>query len=242
MGAGGGRVCRATGPPFTHDSAGGWPKVAACVSLSGLLALVAVVGGVVLGERHVSRVARGRIFDIDTIAARPIAMVLGAKASAGVPSSFLAARLDLALELYRRGKIRAVLVSGDNTAASQHETTVMRDYLVERGIPAEKVVEDPAGFDTYDSCVRARDVFGVKEMIILTQLYHLERAITICSNISVDAIGVGDVSTRHRLPDLYTAGERREWGANIKMAWDLLSRRAPRQDPFDDALLRAAAL
>ncbi|MGO1384066.1 MAG: SanA/YdcF family protein [Arachnia sp.] len=212
------------------------------MSLSGLLALVAVAGGVAFLEGHVSRVARGRIFDIDTIPARPIAMVLGAKASAGAPSSFLAARLDLALELYRRGKVTAVLVSGDNTASSEHETTVMRQYLVERGIPAEKVVEDPAGFDTYDSCVRARDVFGVQEMIVLTQLYHLERAITICSSISVDAVGVGDVSTRHRLPDLYSAGERREWGANMKMVWDVLSRRTPRQDPFNDTLLRAAAL
>ena len=186
--------------------------------------------------------SRGRTFDVDRIPSRPVAMVLGAQAYADRPSSFLAARLDLAVELYEKDKIRAVLVSGDNTAGSNHETTVMQNYLVQRGIPPEKVVQDPAGFDTYDSCVRARDVFGVKEMTILTQFYHLERAIAICTGIGIDAIGVGDVSARENFPYLYSVGVRREWGANIKMAWDLLSRRAPQQDPFDDTLLRAAAL
>lgn len=212
------------------------------LALTGAAAVAGVAGLLVLGEVHVSRTARGRVFDVDTIPARPIAMVLGAQAYADRPCSFLAARLDLAIELYERGKIRAVLVSGDNTAGSNHETTVMQDYLVERGIPAEKVVQDPAGFDTYDSCVRARDVFGVSEMIILSQLYHLERAIAICEDIRVDAIGVGDVSTRDRFPYQYSVGQRREWGANVKMAWDLLIKRRPRQDPFDDTLLRAAAL
>ncbi len=208
----------------------------------GASAVASVGAALVLGEKHVSRMSAGRTYDVDSIPARPIAMVLGAKAEAGFPSSFLAARLDLAVELYERDKIRAVLVSGDNTAVSDHETTVMQDYLVRSGIPAEKVVQDPAGFDTYDSCVRARDVFGVGEMIILTQLYHLERAIAICTGIGVDATGVGDVSTRTNFPRLYAVGRRREWAANIKMAWDLFSRRTPQQDPFDGTLLRAAEL
>lgn len=216
------------------------PRTLRYLAITGAALAASALTAVVLGERHVSRASVGRTFEVDTIPARPIAMVLGAKAEAGHPSTFLAARLDLAVDLYARGSIRAVLVSGDDTARGDHETTVMRHYLVERGIPTEKVVEDPAGFDTYDSCVRARDVFGVREMIILTQLYHLERAIAICTDIGVDAIGVGDVSTRENLPDLYATGVRREWAANIKMAWDLLTRRTPRQDPFDDTLLRAA--
>ncbi len=233
--AGAGRSVRLSGLRGAQELAG-------YLALVGGLAASAAVGVMVLGTRHVARVSAGRIFDVDTIPARPIAMVLGAKADAGVPSAFLAARLDLAVELYRSDKIQAVLVSGDNTAGSGHETTVMRDHLVERGIPAERVVQDPAGFDTYDSCVRARDVFGVEKMIIVTQLYHLERAITICTDIGVDAIGVGEVNTRHRFPGVYRTGERREWAANIKMGWDLLSRRTPRHDPFDDTLLRAAGM
>lgn len=202
----------------------------------------AVVGTVAWSARHVTRVSEDRIFDVDDVEARPIAMVLGAKADAGRPSAFLAARLDLAVELYTQGTIRAVLVSGDNRASSNHETRVMRLYLEERGVPASNVVEDPAGFDTYDSCVRARDVFGVTEMIVVTQLYHLGRAITICTDVGVDATGVGDVTVRERFPDLYSKGEKREWAANIKMGWDLLSRRTPQQDPFDDSLLRAAGI
>ncbi|RMB62460.1 hypothetical protein EAX62_04250 [Tessaracoccus antarcticus] len=208
--------------------------------LSGVLGAVGLVGAIVFGARHVSHVAAGRMFSVDDVPPRAVAMVLGAKADRDRPSAFLAARLDLAVDLYEKGTIRAVLVSGDNRAQSNHETTVMRDYLVDRGVPAEKVVEDPAGFDTYDSCVRARDVFGVKEMVILTQLYHLERAVTICEDIGVDAVGVGDVTARDKFPDLYYKGEKREWAANLKMEWDLLSRRKPQQDPFDGTLLEAA--
>ncbi len=210
--------------------------------LSGLVALVSVVGAIVFGARHVTHVSAGRTFTTDDVPSLPVAMVLGAKADPGRPSAFLAARLDLAVELYEKGTIRAVLVSGDNLAGSNHETTVMRDYLVDKGVPADKVVQDPAGYDTYDSCVRARDVFGVTEMIILTQLYHLERAITICTDIGVDAVGVGDLTARDRFPELYAKGEAREWAANLKMEWDLLSRRKPQQDPFDPSLLRAAGL
>ncbi|MGV8845926.1 SanA/YdcF family protein [Tessaracoccus sp.] len=210
--------------------------------IAGLAGLGAVVGAVVSGARHVSQVSAGRSFNLEDVPARPIAMVLGARADEGRPSGFLAARLDLAVELYEMGRIRAVLVSGDNRARSNHETTVMRDYLVDKGVPADKVVEDPAGYDTYDSCVRARDVFGVKEMVILSQLYHVERAITICTDIGVDAIGVGDLSAQERFPSLYSKGEKREWMANLKMEWDLFSRRTPQENPFDDSLLRAAGL
>lgn len=220
----------------------GAARILGYLAVSGLMAAGAVVGTVAWSARHVTQVSEGRIFNVDDIEARPIAMVLGAKADAGRPSAFLAARLDLAVELYTQGTIRAVLVSGDNRASSNHETTVMRRYLEERGVPAGRVVEDPAGFDTYDSCVRARDVFGITEMIVLTQLYHLERVIAICTDVGVDATGVGDVTTRERFPDLYTKGEKREWAANIKMEWDLFSRRTPQQNPFDDRLRKAAGI
>ena len=210
--------------------------------LSGVVVIATLVGAIVFGARHVAHVSASRTFDIDDVPEQAIAMVLGAKADPGRPSAFLAARLDLAVELYELGKIEAVLVSGDNLAGSNFETSVMRDYLVGKGVPADRIVEDPAGYDTYDSCVRARDVFGVTEMVVLTQLYHLERALTICVDIGIDAVGVGDVTARDRFPALYSKGEAREWAANLKMEWDLISRRKPQQDPFDGSLLRAAGL
>ena len=122
-----------------------------CLALGGLLALASVVGAIVFGARHVTQVSTGRTFGVDDVPERAVAMVLGAKADGRQPSAFLAARLDLAVELYEKGTIKAVLVSGDNTALSHYETTVMRDYLVTNGVPTEQVVEDPAGYDTYES-------------------------------------------------------------------------------------------
>lgn len=207
----------------------------------GLLASTSVLVAVLLGARHVSGESQGRILAVDEVPQIPVAMVLGAAARPdGRPSAFLAARLDLAVELYERGTIRAVLVSGDNRPRGNFQTTVMRRYLVEHGVPDEQVVEDPAGFDTYDSCVRARDVYGVEEMVVLSQEYHLARAITICNKVGVRAVGVGDLTTRERFPRTYLRGEARELLANLKMEWDLFSRREPQQDEFDNSLLVAA--
>lgn len=197
---------------------------------------------VVSSRWHVAAMSKGRVHAVDEAPSVPIAMVLGAKADPGRPSRFLAARLDLAVTLWAKGRIKAVLVSGDGEARSNFETRVMRDYLVERGIPADRIVEDPAGFDTYDSCVRARDVFGVTSLVVLSQEYHVRRAVAICRDIGVDAVGVGDTSVRDQFTEVYARGEAREWLANLKMEWDLFTRRSPRQDPFDPALLEAAGL
>lgn len=212
------------------------------VMLAGLLGGALLVGSIMYGTVHVAAGSRGRIHAVDDIPATPIAMVLGARAHPDRPSAFLAARLELALRLWEQGKIRAVLVSGDDGEDSNFQTRVMRDYLVAHGIPAEKVVEDPAGLDTYDSCVRARDVYGVEQMVVLSQEYHLARALTICNAIGIDAVGAGDVTIEDRFPLLYRRSQVREWFANLKMEWDLLSRRQPRQDEFDPSLLEAAGL
>ncbi len=146
----------------------------------------------------------------------------------------------MALELFKAGKIRAILVTGDGLERSNFETKVMREYLVERGVPPEQIVEDPAGFDTYDSCVRARDVFGVTELTVITQDYHVGRAIAICELVGVDAVGVGDTTMLGRFPYNWVKGASREWAANLKVEWDTLTKRQPQQDPYDPSLLEAA--
>ena len=85
-----------------------------------------------------------------------------------------------------------VLVSGDNMAPEYNEPDAMRGYLIDAGVPAEDVVADYAGFDTYDSCARAKRIFGVSELIMVTQSYHLPRAVATCRALGVDATGVGD--------------------------------------------------
>lgn len=194
---------------------------------------------VVASGARVAWASSGRGFDVETVPARDVGMVLGAKADPGRPSAFLAARLDLAVRLFEEGRIRAILVSGDGLERANHETEVMRAYLEDRGVPAAKIVADPAGFDTYDSCVRAREVFGVRELTVITQDYHLGRAITICSMVGVDAVGVGDTSMLGRYPLNWVKGAGREWAANLKMEWDVASGRRPQVDPPDPSLGRA---
>lgn len=196
-----------------------------------LLAVLAPIAGIVLvvaaTSFHVALVARGHIHTPEDVPERRVGMVLGARAHPHGPSGFLAARLDVALELYHADRISIILVSGDGLARSNHETQIMRDYLIGRGVPAEDVWEDPAGFDTYDSCARARSVHGVEEMTIISQEYHLPRALTICRSLGIDAVGVGDTSTRDQAPLLYMRNQLREAAAVVKMEWDLLTRRDP---------------
>ncbi len=206
-----------------------------------LLAVLALcILPVLISAGRVAWWSSGRTYDVDDVPARGVGMVLGARAQPHGPSAFLAARLDLAADLYEQGRIRAVLVTGDGRPEANDEPHIMRRHLEERGVPAGRIVEDPGGYDTYDSCIRARDVHGVTEMTVVTQGYHLGRAITICRALGIDAIGVGDTSMLRRYPYNYGKGWLREFPANLKMEWELLTRRPPeRQDPPDPALLEA---
>lgn len=198
---------------------------AALAALAGVAG--AGVASVLVLSRVVHQVARDRITTIDAVPPMPVALVLGAEVYAdGTPSRYLRARLDVALELYRREKVARILVSGDGLSRFYNETDGMRDYLLEHGIPAQDVLCDYAGFDTYDSCVRALRDFGVERAIIVSQAYHLPRAIAACRAIGLDAWGVGDETGRSN-PRTWRHGALRELGANLKLAWDLASRRTP---------------
>jgi vancomycin permeability regulator SanA len=199
------------------------PRIAA--RLGGLAALGAV-GVVALGV-GIRLATRERIVPIDRLERLPIGLVLGAEVYAdGVPSNFLRARLDLALELYERGLVARILLSGDGRSRFYDETGGMRSYLVERGVPESVLLVDPAGLDTYDSCLRARDVYDVERLVVVSQSYHLPRALAICRALGLDAWGVGDDSMRSS-PRTWANGARRELAANLKLVWDLLSHRPP---------------
>lgn len=170
---------------------------------------------------------RGRVVQPDDLAERDVALVLGANTHPdGTLSRFLAARLDLAMRLYRMGKVRTLLLSGADTPSSNYETRNMRRYLEAHGIPSGDIIEDPAGFDTYDSCVRAREVFGLDSVTIVSQSFHLPRAIAICRVIGLDAQAVGDESVKSLRREWWTVSLR-EYAANFKMIRDLLIRRQP---------------
>jgi vancomycin permeability regulator SanA len=123
--------------------------------------------------------------------AEPVAVVFGAGLDGTRPSPYLQHRLDAALGLYREGRVRAVLVTGDNGQVGYDEPDAMRDYLVARGVPADRVVRDYAGFNTWDSCSRAHRIFGVTRAILVNQEYAIRRAISLCETAGIDSYGIG---------------------------------------------------
>lgn len=156
----------------------------------------------------------------------PVALVLGAGLKAdGTPSPYLQDRLDDALALYRGGKVTALLVSGDNGTATHDEPTAMMDYLVAHGVPAAQVVRDYAGFDTYDSCVRAKKIFGVTKALVVTQTYHLPRAVFLCRQAGIDATGVADPHPADPVGLVFTV---REIPASVEAGWDALWQPSPK--------------
>lgn len=185
--------------------------------LAGPVALGVLAAWTVLGTRSRRRT-------VATVPEAEIGIVLGAEAYLeGVPAPALAARLDVALRLWRAGKIRRIIVSGDETA--NHQVSVMARYLVSRGLPEESVVLDTLGVDTYATCARALAVYGVDRATMVSQDYHLPRILTICQLIGLDAYGVGDTSVRRGAPGHWHRGVRREIGANVKMVADLVRHR-----------------
>ncbi|MET7502965.1 SanA/YdcF family protein [Streptomyces microflavus] len=157
--------------------------------------------------------------------AREVAMVFGAGLWKGRPTPYLAHRLDAAAELYRAGKVKVVLVTGDNSRVEYDEPDAMRTYLTERGVPDDRIVSDYAGFDSWDSCVRAKKIFGVDRAVLVSQGFHIHRATTLCRSAGIDAYGVGVDEPRDAT---WYYGGTRELAASGKAALDALLRPDPR--------------
>ncbi|TDT41158.1 vancomycin permeability regulator SanA [Streptomyces sp. BK208] len=146
-----------------------------------------------------------------------VAVVFGAGLWDGEPSPYLAHRLDAAAGLYRAGRIEVVLVTGDNSREEYDEPDAMRAYLVRHGVPDRRIVGDHAGFDTWDSCVRAKKIFGVDRAVLISQGFHIRRAVALCQEAGVASYGVG-VDDRHDATWYY--GGAREVLAAGKAALD----------------------
>lgn len=166
----------------------------------------------------------GKIHTVADAPDAPVAIVLGAGLKAdGSPKPFLRVRLEDTVRLYEDGKIRAVLVSGDHGQVTYDEVAAMTSWLIEHGVPADKVVADHAGFDTYDSCVRAYEIFGVRTALVVTQEFHVRRAVYLCREAGIDASGVGS-----RAPANDTRYQVREFPAAIKATIDVAVGANPR--------------
>ncbi|MFI8516889.1 vancomycin high temperature exclusion protein [Streptomyces sp. NPDC085481] len=158
------------------------------------------------------------------VPAQDVAVVFGAGLWKGRPTPYLAHRLDAAAELYRTGKVKVLLVTGDNSRTEYDEPSAMRKYLAARGVPDGRVVSDYAGFDTWDSCVRAKKIFGVDRAVLVTQDFHIKRAVALCGAAGVESYGVG-VGEPHDATWYY--GTTRELAAAGKAALDAALRPDP---------------
>ncbi|MBR5314943.1 MAG: YdcF family protein [Clostridia bacterium] len=116
-------------------------------------------------------------------------LVLGAGVRGNRPSPMLQDRLDYAIDLYNQGKAPKLLMSGDHGQTDYDEVNIMKAYAIEKGIPSEDIFMDHAGFSTYESIYRAKQVFEAEKIIIVTQEYHLFRALYVANALEVDAVG-----------------------------------------------------
>jgi SanA protein len=195
-----------------------------------ILLILAVLGLLVLlVPRLVTALAaRGRVYTVDEVPARRVAIVFGAGLwRDGTPTPILHDRVATAVDLYRAGKVEKILMSGDNRFVEYNEPEAMRQLAVALGVPDEAIVLDYAGRRTYDTCYRAKAIFGVTEAILVTQDFHLPRALYLCSRLGVDGIGVNaDLRDYRRSSVLYW--NLRELVATAAALWDVnVSRPVP---------------
>ncbi len=132
-----------------------------------------------------------RLFNLDQAPHKKVAIVFGAGLwRDGSPTPVLRDRVETAAQLYLTGKVDKLLMSGDNRSANYNEPGAMHEYARMLGVPDKDIVLDYAGHRTYDTCYRAQAIFGVEEAILVTQSFHLPRAIYTCNKLGVEAVGV----------------------------------------------------
>ncbi|WP_458243621.1 SanA/YdcF family protein [Streptomyces sp. MAI_2237] len=159
----------------------------------------------------------GRLGTVADAPRAEVAVVFGAGLWNGEPSPYLANRLNAAAKLYRDNRVEVVLVTGDNSREDYDEPDAMRAYLTRHGVPDRRIVSDYAGFDTWDSCVRAKKIFGVDRAVLISQGFHIRRAVALCQAAGVSSYGVG-VDAKHDVTWYY--GGTREVFAAGKAALD----------------------
>ncbi len=163
-----------------------------------------------------------RYFKLDRVPFEDVAIVFGAGLSAdGTPSPMLADRVEAAVKLYQSDRIHKLLMTGDNSTISYNEVLAMKQYAHSQGIPTKDIILDYAGFSTYESCYRAHKIFDVHQAVVITQNYHLPRAVYTCRQLGVKTVGLGT-------PDREIYGLRgmipyllREMLANVKALWNI---------------------
>ncbi|MHB9095716.1 MAG: SanA/YdcF family protein [Eubacteriales bacterium] len=155
------------------------------------LAALAVFSFALYANISVNRAGQTGVYSVESSPQAEAAIILGARVyESGGVSQVLADRLETGIELYKKGKVKKLLLTGDHGQKSYDEVNQMRIYALRRGIPEGDIFMDHAGFSTYDSMYRARDVFRVKSVLVVTQDFHLPRALYIARWLGLEAHGV----------------------------------------------------
>lgn len=162
-----------------------------------------------------------KMYSLEAVPASRVAIVFGAGLQRdGSPSPILRDRVETAAQLYFAGKVEKLLMSGDNRFLDYNEPGAMKAYALELGVPEEDIVLDYAGRRTYDTCYRAKYIFGLEEAILVTQSYHLPRALFTCNGIGLTSVGVPSEIRTYSRRSLLTWNVR-EIPATLVALWDV---------------------
>jgi SanA protein len=191
------------------------------VALSLLLMILGSIAAIIVAHFYVQRVSTGKVYgDLASVPQARVGVVLGCAKTlrSGGGNMFFLFRVQAAAELFHAGKVEYLLVSGSNPTLDYDEATDMMTALIRLGVPAERIYRDYAGFRTFDSVVRAKKVFGLSKFIIISQEFHVKRAICIAARIGLDchAYTAADVGLPHSFKTLV-----REKLARVKLLLDL---------------------
>lgn len=196
------------------------------LALGAFILLVAAF--TVYANIRVENVAKNRIYsDVESVPHNKVALLLGTSPlnRLGGPNSYFYNRINTAVALYRAGKVDYIIASGDNHTKQYDEPTVMRDSLMLRGIPEDRIILDFAGFRTLDSVVRAKEIFGCDSMTIISQADHCARALYLAQANGIEAVAVSAPLRASRRVRIRLA--LREWLARDKMMLDILFGKQP---------------
>lgn len=186
--------------------------------------LFAALGAVLLfGSTHLiaTSFAQPRLYTPENAPHARVAVVFGAGLMRnGTPSAVLRDRVETAVELYKSGKVEKLLMSGDNRFISYNEPASMRDYAISLGVPETDIVLDYAGRRTYDTCYRTRHIFNIDQAILVTQNFHLPRAMITCGNLGIQVSGVPADVRRYKTAS-YLYWNLREVPATTIALWEV---------------------
>lgn len=202
------------------------PLLAVLIGIGTMLVAAALI--ILYCDLRISAQARPYLYDrIDLVPTNRVGLVLGTSqwVRGGGPNEYFNNRMEAAARLYHAGKVQHLLVSGDNGTMSYNEPRAMRKALIALGVDTAHITLDHAGFRTYDSVVRAREVFGQQAFTIISQRFHNERAVYIARRLGIDAVGSNARDVAHYQGFRTKVRER---FARVKVFVDLMLGTRPR--------------